>query len=85
MEIRAESEPRWQGIACCDVVNRGASYADGKIVYNLLDGHSVAVDAATGKEIWRTAVGDLETGETLTMAGRSSKTGSIRGVSADTA
>src|SRR5881396_4060416 len=38
------------GIACCDVVNRGAFFADGKIVYNLLDGHTVAIDAATGRE-----------------------------------
>ena len=37
------------GMACCDVVNRGASYANGKLVYNLLDGHTVAVDAATGR------------------------------------
>src|SRR4029079_19289984 len=26
-----------QGVACCDVVNRGAAYADGKIIYNTLD------------------------------------------------
>ena len=44
---------RRSGIACCDVVNRGAAYADGKIFYNLLDGHTVAVDAATGKQLWR--------------------------------
>src|SRR5579884_3328424 len=25
-------DPQAQGVACCDVVNRGASYADGKIV-----------------------------------------------------
>src|SRR5205823_9399172 len=45
-------DPRSVGIACCDVVNRGASYADGKIIYNLLDAHTVAVDAETGKEVW---------------------------------
>ncbi|HJQ99399.1 MAG TPA: methanol/ethanol family PQQ-dependent dehydrogenase [Candidatus Polarisedimenticolaceae bacterium] len=56
------------GIACCDVVNRGASFADGKIIYNLLDANTVAVDAATGKEIWRTKVGTIDLGETLTMA-----------------
>ena len=33
------------GRACCDVVNRGAAYANGKIFYNLLDGPTVAVDA----------------------------------------
>ncbi len=56
------------GVACCDVVNRGASYADGKIVYNLLDGHTVAVDAATGTELWKTKMADVNRGETITMA-----------------
>ncbi|HKP75492.1 MAG TPA: hypothetical protein VJT67_08090, partial [Longimicrobiaceae bacterium] len=42
-----------QGVACCDLVNRGAVYADGKIVYNTLDGHTVAVDANTGQEVWK--------------------------------
>ncbi len=61
-------DPRAQGIACCDVVNRGAAYADGKIVYNTLDDHTVAVDANTGKEVWRATVGDMNTGETVTSA-----------------
>lgn len=56
------------GIACCDVVNRGASYADGKIIYNSLDDHTVAVDAETGKLVWKTQVGDEHLGETITMA-----------------
>ncbi len=57
-----------QGVACCDVVNRGAVYADGKIVYNTLDGQTVAVDAATGKEVWKTKLGEINRGETITMA-----------------
>jgi PQQ-dependent dehydrogenase (methanol/ethanol family) len=56
------------GIACCDVVNRGAFYSDGKLVYNLLDGHTVALDAATGKELWKTKVADVNKGETTPMA-----------------
>ena len=51
-----------------DVVNRGASYAEGRIFYNTLDDQTVAVDANTGKEIWRTRLGDINKGETLTMA-----------------
>jgi glucose dehydrogenase len=43
-------DPVAVGKACCDVVNRGASYADGKIIYNLLDAHTVAVDAESGAE-----------------------------------
>jgi PQQ-dependent dehydrogenase (methanol/ethanol family) len=56
------------GKACCDTVNRGGAYANGKIIYNLLDNHTVAVDAKTGKEVWRTAMGDATHGETMTMA-----------------
>ncbi|HEY1953451.1 MAG TPA: methanol/ethanol family PQQ-dependent dehydrogenase [Gemmatimonadaceae bacterium] len=57
-----------QGVACCDVVNRGAAYADGKIVYNTLDNQTVAVDANTGQELWKTKVGEINLGESLTMA-----------------
>jgi lanthanide-dependent methanol dehydrogenase len=57
-----------QGEACCDVVNRGPSYADGKIIYATLDNNVVAVDAGSGKEVWRTKVGDINKGETMTMA-----------------
>ena len=57
-----------QGVACCDVVNRGAAYADGKVVFNTLDAHTVAVDAATGKELWNVKLGDINVGETMTMA-----------------
>jgi PQQ-dependent dehydrogenase (methanol/ethanol family) len=57
-----------QGVACCDVVNRGLVYDDGKIFFNTLDDHTIALDAATGKELWNTKVGDINTGETMTMA-----------------
>ena len=57
-----------QGVACCDLVNRGASYFDGKIYYNTLDAHTVAVDAKTGKEVWKTKVGNINKGESTTMA-----------------
>ena len=57
-----------QGVACCDVVNRGPIFSGGKIFYNTLDGNTVAVDAETGKEAWKTKVGDINIGETMTMA-----------------
>ena len=57
-----------QGVACCDVVNRGAAFADGKVVYNTLDGHTIAVDAETGQEVWNTRVANINIGESLTMA-----------------
>ena len=57
-----------QGVACCDTVNRGAVFHEGRVFYNTLDAHTVAVDAATGKEIWKTKLGDIIRGETMTMA-----------------
>jgi PQQ-dependent dehydrogenase (methanol/ethanol family) len=57
-----------QGVACCDVINRGGAYADGKIFFNTLDDYTIGLDAATGKELWKTHVGDINKGETMTMA-----------------
>ena len=46
VEVRARSRPRAaQGVACCDVVNRGAAYADGRIFFNTLDDQTIALDA----------------------------------------
>ena len=67
-KFRPENAQAAAGQACCDVVNRGAAYEGGKIFYNLLDGHTVAVDAKTGTQLWRTRMGDLARGETMTMA-----------------
>lgn len=57
-----------RGVACCDVVNRGAAYGNGKIIYNVLDDTTVAVNAVTGKLVWRAKLGNVRTGETLTGA-----------------
>ena len=70
MKWRFEPKPNAgsQGVACCDVVNRGAAYADGRIFFNTLDNQTIAVDAKSGKEIWRAKLGDINAGETITMA-----------------
>ena len=57
-----------QGVACCDVINRGVVYSDGKIFFNTLDNNTIALDAATGTEVWKTRVGDINQGESMTMA-----------------
>ena len=54
--------------ACCDTVNRGLSYADGKVVFGTLDGFVVALDAQTGKELWAVKHAFPENGETVTSA-----------------
>jgi lanthanide-dependent methanol dehydrogenase len=67
-KFRPENAQAAVGVACCDVVNRGAAYADGRLFYNLLDGHTVAVDAASGRQLWSRRMADLARGETITMA-----------------
>jgi glucose dehydrogenase len=54
--------------ACCDTVNRGLSYADGKLVIGTLDGYVIALDAVTGKELWVVKHAHPDKGETLTPA-----------------
>jgi PQQ-dependent dehydrogenase (methanol/ethanol family) len=65
---KPKPSPSSQGVACCDVVNRGAAYFNGRIYYSTLDLHTVAIDAATGKETWNTTLGDINKGESMTMA-----------------
>src|SRR3954447_18926733 len=57
-----------QGVACCGTVNRGAVYSNGRIIFNTLDGQTIAVDAKSGRQLWRTQLGNIQKGETLTMA-----------------
>ena len=52
--------------ACCDVNNRGVAYADGKIFVGRLDGKLVALDAKTGKELWKADVVDYKQGSVIT-------------------
>jgi PQQ-dependent dehydrogenase (methanol/ethanol family) len=63
-----KTNPSSQGVACCDVVNRGAVYDAGRLYFNTLDNHTIALDAKSGKELWRTKLGDISIGETMTMA-----------------
>jgi PQQ-dependent dehydrogenase (methanol/ethanol family) len=56
-------------VACCDLVHRGLNYADGKILMVTLDAQVIALDAQTGKEVWKARNGDPAKGETMTSAG----------------
>ena len=55
-------------VACCDLVNKGVAYADGKILVTTLDTHVYALDAKTGKMVWDAKNGDPQLGQTMTMA-----------------
>jgi len=60
--------PASQGVACCDVVNRGGTVSDGKYIFATLDGQVIALDVTTGTSVWRTQLGNINEGETITMA-----------------
>ena len=55
-------------VACCDVVNRSPAYSDGKLFVDALDGTVYALDAKTGKEIWKAKNADPLLSQTLTSA-----------------
>jgi alcohol dehydrogenase (cytochrome c) len=52
--------------ACCDVNNRGVAYNDGKVFLGRLDANIVALDAKTGKELWKTPIIDYTGGSVIT-------------------
>ncbi len=55
-------------VMCCDTVNRGVAYGDGKIILHQADNTVVALDAKTGKVDWTTALASYKVGATGTEA-----------------
>lgn len=56
--------------SCCDAVNRGAAYWNGKVFVGTLDGRLIAIDAKTGKSLWSTVTVDQSKPYTITGAPR---------------
>src|SRR3979490_3341327 len=63
-----KQDPNVIPVMCCDTVNRGLSYADGKIFLHQADTTLVALDAKTGAGAWSVTNGDPSKGETGTSA-----------------
>ncbi len=63
-----KQDPSVIPVMCCDTVNRGVAYAEGKIFLHQADTTLVALDAKTGKLIWSVKEGDPSKGETGTSA-----------------
>jgi PQQ-dependent dehydrogenase (methanol/ethanol family) len=55
-------------VMCCDTVNRGLAYGDGKIFLQQADTTLVALDAKSGKVVWSVKNGNPKIGETNTNA-----------------
>jgi len=63
-----KQDPTVIPVMCCDTVNRGVAYGDGKIFLHQADTTLVALDAKTGKVVWSVKEGDPSKGETGTSA-----------------
>lgn len=61
-----KQDPNVIPVMCCDTVNRGLAYADGKVFLHQADTKVVALDAKTGKVAWSVVNGDPKKGETNT-------------------
>lgn len=65
-----EVDRAWGRRACCDVVNRGVAYYDGRIYVGTIDGRLVALDADTGEVVWQVITSDQNQPYTITGAPR---------------
>lgn len=63
-----KQNPNVQAVLCCDNVNRGLAFGDGKIYLQQNNGVLVALNAKTGEVVWQTQVTDPSTGATNTNA-----------------
>ena len=66
---------------CCDTVNRGLAYAEGKVILQQADSNLVALDAKTGKVVWSVKNGDPKLGAVNTNAPHVFKDKVITGIS----
>ena len=76
-----KQDPSVIPVMCCDTVNRGVQYAEGKIFLHQADTSLVALDAKSGKELWKVVNADPKRGETGTGAPLVTKDKVIIGVS----
>jgi alcohol dehydrogenase (cytochrome c) len=67
-KTKVEYPPETPRIVCCGIINRGAAIYDGKIFRTTLDANVIALDAQTGKELWRKNAIDFKTGYSMTVA-----------------
>jgi alcohol dehydrogenase (cytochrome c) len=67
-KTKVEYPPETPRIVCCGIINRGAAIYEGKIYRTTLDANVIALDAQTGKELWRKNAIDFKTGYSMTVA-----------------
>ena len=63
-----EWDPAVARVVCCGLSNRGIALYNGRIFVSSLDAQLRALDAKTGKEIWKTEVAPWKDGYSITSA-----------------
>jgi len=76
-----KQDPSVIPVMCCDTVNRGLAYAEGKVFLQQADTMLVALDAKSGKKLWEVKNGDPKVGGTNTNAPHVFKDKVITGIS----
>ncbi|HXZ00211.1 MAG TPA: methanol/ethanol family PQQ-dependent dehydrogenase [Stellaceae bacterium] len=67
-KTKVEYPPETPRIVCCGIINRGAALYDGKVFRTTLDANVVALDAKTGKELWKQNAINFKDGYSMTVA-----------------
>jgi alcohol dehydrogenase (cytochrome c) len=67
-KTKVDYPPEVPRIVCCGIINRGAALYDGKVYRTALDANVIALDAKTGKQVWKSHVIDFKAGYSMTSA-----------------
>ena len=63
-----EWDPAVPRVVCCGLNNRGVALFDGKVYVAAIDSHLYAIDAKTGKQVWKSKIAEWKEGYSITSA-----------------
>ena len=67
-KTKVEYPPETPRVVCCGIINRGAALYDGKVFRTTLDANVIALDAKTGKQLWKSNAANFKEGYSMTVA-----------------
>jgi alcohol dehydrogenase (cytochrome c) len=67
-KAKIEYPPETSRVVCCGIINRGAAIFEGKLFRTTLDANVIALEAKTGKELWRQKAAEVKEGYSMTVA-----------------
>jgi alcohol dehydrogenase (cytochrome c) len=67
-KTKVDYPPETPKIVCCGIINRGAALYNGKVFRTTLDANVIALDAKTGKEVWKANAINFKDGYSMTVA-----------------